>query len=143
MSQRLDPIPLSTTNSEDCSLPEILQTPEDVFLPTFPVSVSGSGTEVDNSCLKLPEDRTRRYQRRRSLSHGDVDSKSNDESYVIQPPVLTRQSPVQARTPSPCSLSENSSPATPTHVAVGPQRKVHFFFRLNAIPLKWFFVGSV
>lgn len=91
-------------------MPNIVQTPDDVFLP----NLAPSQTQLeDSNHLQLPADGQRTHFRRRSLSQGDADPPSERSQ-------LSRQLAIHINTPSPGSLSEQSSicatstDATPT-----------------------------
>ncbi|KAL5967689.1 hypothetical protein TSMEX_004578, partial [Taenia solium] len=83
----------------DSSVPNIVQTPDDVFLPNL---ASGQMSSEDSNHLQLPTDGQRTHLRRRSLSQGDADPSSERSQ-------LSRQLAIHINTPSPSSLSERSS----------------------------------
>ncbi|KAL5103470.1 Kalirin [Taenia crassiceps] len=83
----------------DTSVPNIVQTPDDVFLPD---SASNQTPSEDSNHLQLPADGQRTHFRRRSLSQGDADPPSERSQ-------LSRQLAIHINTPSPSSLSEQSS----------------------------------
>ncbi|CDS39564.1 conserved hypothetical protein [Echinococcus multilocularis] len=90
---------LLTGVSHDSSVPDIIQTPDDVFLPNLAPSQT---SPEDSNYLQLPVDGQRTHFRRRSLSQGDAESPSERSQ-------LSRQLAIHVNTPSPSSLSEQSS----------------------------------
>ncbi|KAH9279489.1 hypothetical protein ECG_07506 [Echinococcus granulosus] len=99
---------LFTGVSHDNSVPDVIQMPDDVFLP----NLAPSPTSPEHSnYLQLPVDSQRTHFRRRSLSQGDAESPSERSQ-------LSRQLAIHVSTPSPSSLSEQSSICAATTDAI-------------------------
>lgn len=105
----------STSASHDCSVPDIIQTPDDVFLP----NVTAASEEMpqyqegDSNHLQLPVENQRSRLRRRSLSQNDADSVNVRNSTISELSQLSREHAVHtcSKTPS-CSLSSGQSFST-------------------------------
>ncbi|VDD83769.1 unnamed protein product [Mesocestoides corti] len=105
----------SANISNESSVPDIVQTPDDVFLAPFPPTSQSDEGNQDNNHLKLPVDTTRRsYTRRRSLSQGDADT---SEERLAERSQLPRQHAIQVGT---SSLSSSSGPSSVCEASTAP-----------------------
>ncbi|VUZ48475.1 unnamed protein product, partial [Hymenolepis diminuta] len=105
----------STSESQDCSVPDIIQTPDDVFLPnaTAASEKMPQYQEGDSNHLQLPVQNQRSRLRRRSLSQNDADSVNVRNSTTSELSQLSREHAVHtcSKTPS-FSLSSEQSLST-------------------------------
>ncbi|KAM3175882.1 hypothetical protein ACTXT7_007639 [Hymenolepis weldensis] len=102
----------STSTSHDYSVPDVIQTPDDVFLSnaTAASEKMPQYQEGDSNHLQLPVENQRSRLRRRSLSQNDADSVNVRNSTTSELSQLSRENAVQtcSNTPS-CSLSSEQS----------------------------------
>ncbi|KAM7541647.1 hypothetical protein Aperf_G00000019770 [Anoplocephala perfoliata] len=108
-SHRLD---FSTSASHDSSVPDIIQTADEVFLPNAVPTETPQYQEGDTNHLQLPVENQRGHPRRRSLSQSDADTIPTMASSVSKCSQLAQRYEIHidSNNPSPRSLlSEHSS----------------------------------
>lgn len=116
-SRRLD---FYASTSHESSVPDIIHTPDDVFLPNGAPIKAPQYQERDSNHLQPPAENQRGHLRRRSLSQSDADTIATASSSASICSQLARQHEIHARSSasSPRSqVDEQSSSLCPSIVA--------------------------